>query len=206
MSDADLVYRFVAGKVKALSSTESRQTASLAKLRRGVGKPPGASPDVWELTLAELPEELAGYQGEPSRAEWAIHLALTLFALHQQGKNSSVNAEGVSFGQAVSRSAGPDQKNESGIKSRFNATLTAQGIGELAHHVRGLIQLMKANEVRMDYPLFAKDIFEYQFKERQDKVRLRWGEAYYRINTTPEPEPQAEAQTEVQTEVQTKGE
>jgi len=192
MSETDLVYRFVANKVRSLSDSGSWQAASLAKLRRGIGKPPGASPGVWELTLAELPEALASDYGKPSYAEWAIHLALTLFALHQQGKSDSVNDQGVSFGQAVSLLIAPDGKNESGIKSRFDAALTAKNIGEFAHHARGLIQLMRAHEVQMDYPLFAKDMYEYQFNESKDKVRLRWAEAYYRVNNMPEPQAEGE--------------
>jgi CRISPR system Cascade subunit CasB len=189
MSEADLIYRFVAGKVRALGGSGSWQSASLAKLRRGVGKPPGANPDIWELTLAELPKELTSFQGsgEPSYAERAIHLSLTLYALHRQGKDDSINVQGVSFGQAVSQLIEqPDKKNEPGIKSRFNATLTAKSIEEFAHHARSLVQLMKAKDTGMDYPLFAKDIYEYQFLEGQNKVRLRWGEAYYRINTKKE--------------------
>jgi len=182
MSKADQVYRFVAAKIHALSNTGSWQTASLAKLRRGAGKPPGANPEVWEITLAELPGELASYRGEPSRAEWAIHLAMTLYAVHQQGVSESVSKPGVSFGQAVSSLVAPDKKNESGVKSRFDAVLTARGIGEFAHHARSLIQLMRANNVHMDYPQFAKDVYSYQFIDSQDKVCLRWGEDFYCVN------------------------
>jgi len=184
MSKAEQVYSFVDYKLQGIYRSGSSQAASLAKLRRGVGKQPGASSDVWEITLAEMPESLFGYRGEPSYAEWAIHLALTLFAIHQQGKSEAVNAPGISFGQAVSRLIEPDRKNESGIKSRFDAVMTAKSIDRFAHYTRALVQLMRAKDVKMDYPLFAKDIFDYQFNA--DRVRLRWAEAYYRVDISSE--------------------
>ena len=58
--------------------------AALAELRRGVGKKPGDIPQLWGYFLQDMPEEFFGNK-EPSKAEWAIYTALTLFALHQQG-------------------------------------------------------------------------------------------------------------------------
>jgi len=184
MSDASQVYGFVSRKIDLLNRSGSQQTAALAKLRRCVGKTPGASPEAWELTLSDLPDNLAGYDGEPSYAEWAVHLALTLYATHQQGNSESVSVSNVSFGQAVFRLIKPDGSNEQGIKRRFDAVLTARGIDEFAHHARGLVQLMKAGDVKMDYPRFASDIYSYQFSDSQDRVKLRWGEDYYRVNLT----------------------
>jgi CRISPR system Cascade subunit CasB len=194
MSKSDDVYRYVASAAHRIHNSGNNRAAALAKLRRGIGKPPGASPEVWEYTLAELPENLAGKAGEPSEAEWAIHLALTLFALHQQGNPDLVIAQQISFGQAVSWLIDSNNNNESGIKARFDAALTAKGINEFANHARSLVQLMKAKKVSMDYPLFAKDLFDYQFVDSQDRVRLRWGEAYYRVNNSTEQSEEGEQQ------------
>jgi len=182
MNKADLIFQYVDKRIQQLSKTGPWQTASLAKLRHGAGKPPGTTPEIWELTLSELPLELASYMGSPSPSEWAIHLALTLFAIHQQGKSETVFARDVSFGSAVSQLITPGRKNESGVKSRFDAVLTSRGVLEFAHHARGLVQLMRAGDVRMDYARFARDVYYYQLDDSQDRVRLRWGEDYYRIN------------------------
>jgi len=182
MNKADEVYRFVAGKIQQLSQKGSWQTAMLAKLRRGIGKAPGETPEIWELTIAELPEALTSFRGCPSDGEWAAHLALTLFALHQQGKSTSVSGQGNSFGRAVSLLRASDGSNEAGIKRRFDATLTAKNLKEFSHHARGLVQLMKAKDVVLDYPLFAKDIFWLQNADVRRKVCLRWAEDYYRVD------------------------
>ncbi len=64
---------------------EPQRRAELAELRRGVGRQPGDLPALWGALLADMPEQLQGSNG-PSKAEWAVYTALTLFALHQQGK------------------------------------------------------------------------------------------------------------------------
>lgn len=80
---------FVEEKLSFLHSNknESAVRAELARLRRGIGKKPGELPELWELLLDDFPTELESNGAERSKAEWAIYTALTLFALHQQGKD-----------------------------------------------------------------------------------------------------------------------
>ena len=162
----------------------------LAKLRRGIGKHPGELPDLWELTLQELPDEWLSYYGNPSRHENAIHTALTLYALHRQGKDRSMNVARVgegerqydeSFGSAVARLVGQDANNLDAVKRRFDAVATASDFTELSRHARGLIQLLKAADLPMNYPRFAMDLYNFQFADRADGIRLRWGEDFYRV-------------------------
>ena len=42
---------------------------------------------------------------EPSKAEWAIYITLTMFARHQQGHSEPVNRQGYEYylGQAVGK-------------------------------------------------------------------------------------------------------
>ncbi len=185
MSKTDEIYRFVAKKITQLSQKGSWQTAALAKLRRGVGKTPGSVPDIWDITLENLPQELASKQGEPSYGEWAAYLSLTFFALHQQGKAGSMYAKGNSFGRAISFLRGGN--NEAGIKRRFDAALTSKNIKEFSYHARGLIQLMKAKDIGLDYPLFAEGLYWFQVSDKShDRVCLRWAEDYYRVNNKKE--------------------
>ena len=82
----------------------SAQKAALANLRRGIGHLPGELPQLWGEFLLDLPEEMHGWDGHPSQAEWAVYTALTLFALHQQGHELPVDPmyrEGSRFGSAV---------------------------------------------------------------------------------------------------------
>lgn len=80
---------------------EPQRRAELAELRRGVGRQPGDLPALWGALLADMPEQLQGSNG-PSKAEWAVYTALTLFALHQQGEAGvSMNQPGRTLGGAV---------------------------------------------------------------------------------------------------------
>ena len=83
------VGHFVEYRLKRIlnSSSDGAVKASLANLRRGIGTTPGDIPELWELFLQDLPEEMLSRSGVPTHAQWAVYIALTLFALHQQGKD-----------------------------------------------------------------------------------------------------------------------
>ncbi len=157
----------------------------LAKLRRGISKDPFEMPELWEVTLNGIPEELTAYDEEhpkPTEAEWAIHTALTLYALHQQGNSLPVSEYKKPFAAAVRRLISPDGSNEESIKRRFDAIITSNDLKELSHHARGAVQMMKSNQsISVDYPKFAKDLYAFQFPEGKAGVRLRWGQDFYKL-------------------------
>jgi CRISPR system Cascade subunit CasB len=186
IDEAKEVERVVFSRIRWLSVPGSQQRAALAKLRRGVNKEPGELPEVWDITLAELPVSLASWDGVATRAEQAIHVSLTLFALHQQGKSEAVSRSDISFGTAVRQLVAPDKSNEQAVKRRFDAAITAKEFAEFSHHTRGLIQLMKANKnnIFLDYPKFAKDLYWLQDPEQRTKVMLRWGQDFWTPGNT----------------------
>lgn len=167
----------------------SDSTRALAELRRGIGKEPGDQPQLWGYFLEGMPESMMGIN-EPSRAERAIYTALTLFALHQQGSdpNSSLmHCEGVSFGTAVSKMR--TEYNKESLGRRFRIASTSSSVEELANHLRSMIQLLKRDGIGLDYGMLASDLYLFQFPEFASRVRLKWGEDYYRtihMNNTEE--------------------
>lgn len=190
MNEEGKIYAFVRNKITILEGNSPWSRGMLAKMRRGVGKPPGSVPEIWEVTLEGTPENWHSRYGSPSYAEVAIHTALTLYAIHQQGKDSPMNVCGKdergnrigdSFGGAVGRLILPDGGNEHSVKRRFDAAATATDFRELAHHTRSLVQLLRASSITMDYPIFARDLYQYQFEDGADAVRLRWGQDFYRV-------------------------
>ena len=70
---------FAEKKLHALRENpdESGTRAYLAKMRKGVGKVPGADPELWGILFEDLPEELTGRGNTPGRAELALYAALT---------------------------------------------------------------------------------------------------------------------------------
>lgn len=192
MEKAKMTGAFVRRKIAWLAGSESESVsrATLAKLRRGIGKKPGSSPELWEATFQDMPPELMGTGEEPSSAEWAVHTALTLYALHQQGKDlqlQCMNKDGESLGKAL-RKLVSDDEEEKRIKRRFDAASTSNSMEEFAHHLRGLIQLLKAKSIPLDYPALAEDLYWFQFPSARDSVRLRWGRDFYRPQSNEENE------------------
>jgi CRISPR system Cascade subunit CasB len=183
------IERLTQQKVERLLTEGPWSRAMLAKLRRGIGKQPGDVPELFEILFSDMPEELYGQGDEPSYAIWAIYTALTLFALHQQGKDRPMSSDGKtgetstgnSLGAAVGYLVLQDKEREIAIKRRFDAVVTANEFTELTHHARGLIQLLRAGDITIDYPRFAVDLYWYQFDEIKNRIRLRWGKDYYRI-------------------------
>ena len=116
---------------------ESSFRSTLAHLRQGIGRVPGDMPQLWGFFLSEMPEKWMG-NSEPSKAEWAIYLALTLFALHQQGQDPNtawMSQPGASLGKAVARLI-ESPEDEKRISRRFFALATASSMEELAQHIR----------------------------------------------------------------------
>lgn len=183
MSKREQVGKYVYKQITMLTAEKdySSGKARLANLRRGAGKVPGELPELWGAFLNNIPDELLGKNGTPSRAEWAIYLALTLFALHQQGNSESVNAENISLGKAAAglmEKPNDDDERER-VMRRLGPVVTANDMPELSHHLRCLIQLMGSKGVKLDYCKLAEDLYDYQFDETRKEVRLRWGQDFY---------------------------
>jgi len=187
-----LVKGFVKHKIIKLteSKNESEVRATLARLRRGVGKAPGSMPALWGVTMDGMPEELVSNSESPTYGEWATHTALTLYALHQQGKDikgQGMHMEGAALGASL-RKLIKDDADEVRVKRRFDAAATSEDLGEISHHMRGLVQLLKAQGIPLDYPALAEDLYRFQTPEARDSVRLKWGRDFYRMMKTKEEE------------------
>ncbi|WP_045821821.1 type I-E CRISPR-associated protein Cse2/CasB [Williamsia herbipolensis] len=158
-------------------------TAALARLRQATSRPPGSAPDVWEYTIGVVPKHLQGRSDEPSAHEWAAHIAMTFFALHQQGRVDGMTRPGGTLGSAARRLVtGPDL--EESIRRRFQAVALAETRQGVVHHLRALIGLLRAKGVPLDYGRLADDLVD-MFSGRGDRVRLRWGRDFRRIDQTP---------------------
>ncbi len=177
---------FVKRKINSVTGTksESATRAILARLRRGIGKAPGSLPDLWDVTLGGLPEELFSKDEEPTYSEWAVHTALTLYALHQQGKNFEkqiMSIEGAFLGTAVRRLVESDHGNEDAVTRRFHAVAVSESFERLSWHLRGLVQLLRSKDIPLDYAALTEDLYWFQFQDRRDDIRLKWGQDFYRV-------------------------
>ena len=175
---------FIRGRIKILFHSK----AALAQLRRGIGKEIGELPDLLEFVLPTV--EITSWAEGEDMAEKAIYTALNLYAFHQQGSSDRCMSAGLkekegaisyknSFGYAIRNLVKSDQNKEAAITRRFNKVLTAQELTELAVHARGLIGLLKKENITLDYPSFAVDLYWFQQQDVRRRVLLKWGKDYY---------------------------
>ena len=184
MSVRSEVGRFTMMKVRRLLSDVSSSTskASLAIMRRGIGRSPGEIPELWGDFLLDMPDVMLGNGREISRAEWATYIALTCFALHQQGRsgNDPMHVEGISLGKAANRLIKKEDDRER-ISRRFYPVAMSENMKDMSSRLRGLITLFRSEGIPLDYGKLAMDLYDYQLPEYRESVRLRWGEDFCRI-------------------------
>lgn len=181
------VYSFTKYKLLCITGrAESETRAALANLRRGVGRRPGELPQLYGEFLQDMPNEMYSAGGIPSYSEWAVYMALTLYAMHQQGKDvktNNMNREDVSLGSAASELV-VDKDDIERIWKRLYVVATSDDMQEMSYHLRSLIKLLRDKDIPLDYPQLAKDLYLYQLSaESAEQIRLRWGQDFYKKRT-----------------------
>ena len=184
MSKCDEVYRHVKSRIESIFGMADRGAGKgmLANLRRGIGKEPGELPELWGMIFERMPDEIID-----AGAEWAVYTALTLYALHQQGKAENVHADGISFGTAAKELV-QNEDDRDRILKRLNLVATAPSPKDLAYHLRGIIQLLKGTEARLDYARLAKELYLFRYPEEANRIRLSWARDFYRQSNQNEKE------------------
>ncbi|MFI6713496.1 type I-E CRISPR-associated protein Cse2/CasB [Nonomuraea sp. NPDC050478] len=173
---------------KGYLKDQSWAVATLAQLRRGAGKLPQEVPELWGVCgIERLYEERDLTEKEAVRAEAALFLAVTLYALHQQSQDSQgMHKDGVDLGEAVRRLM-PDDGIDETIRRRFVRLGTATTRQALANRLREIVTLLRRDSIELDYALLARLLYLAQDPDGMRRVRERWGRAFhaYRRRTSP---------------------
>lgn len=159
-----------------LGERESSARATLARLRQAVDEAPGVNPDVWQIVLEILPEQFIGSRDQPTKGEWAAHLALTLYGVHQQGNNTPMHEPGVTFGTAMGRL----MRERPSAKSRYDALLSASHFAGRRNYLRSLTGLLSTDGIPVDHGRLALDLFRLQSADHKNSVVRVWGRDFYR--------------------------
>lgn len=185
----DPVHEFVRSRIEQWQATMkagrgSQERAILAKLRRGVGKRPGEVAEILPYTLGE---ELVGPgdgDGEPTPREWAAHIALTLYAAHQQSQSAPMHQRGERLGSSARRLVRNEDLTTDPVTGRITILTTTDSRDTLVHHARGLVQLLRQGgrqraPIAVDYGLLAEQLLWWQRPRGRERVRLTWGRDFY---------------------------
>ena len=173
---------------------KSSYKAELAELRRGVGHKPGELASVTGILLEALPEKFFGFGNTPSYAEWAVYIALTLFAVHQQSsdiENELMHQQGEYIGKAIARLI-RDENDRERIIRKMTALLKSKDVEDLSHHLKSMIYLLRSENIKVDYADLAQDIYKFQIGEFTSSVQLKWGRDFYRYALSKEIESEKE--------------
>ncbi|MDX3388333.1 type I-E CRISPR-associated protein Cse2/CasB [Streptomyces niveiscabiei] len=193
--------------------------AAVARLRREAGREPHASPTSWGIDDLEVLTKLRAEQREESddTAHWfvsrkrreremqeeredrAVHLAVTLWALHQQSvRDEAMHVRGWSLGRAVRRLAqekgteapaaddvqGAVENASSALRKRFVRLGTSSDIDVLGRRLREIVLLLREARIPVDYGRLAGELDRWQDGERQADVRRAWGREFHRVYKT----------------------
>jgi CRISPR system Cascade subunit CasB len=153
------------------------------------------------LVLAETADDTSRGDQRPidyEHAEEALHLAVTLWALHQQShRTMDMHSTGYGLGRAVrvlmSKTA-PAAEGAGAAKSapaldeplrrRFVRVGTAASLEVLGQRLREIVLLLRKSEVPLDYALLADQLYRWQLDSAQAGVRREWGRDFHLAGTT----------------------
>ncbi|GAA1924446.1 hypothetical protein GCM10009716_35880 [Streptomyces sodiiphilus] len=157
--------------------------AALARLRRGAGRPIEAVPDLWGLTGdPRLYPGGALLDEDAEHGELAAHIALTLYAVHQQShRNDRMHVRdrpGTDLGGAVRRLMPGDEIDEA-LRRRFVQAGTAPDITTLSQRLRELVTLLRRDAVPLDYARLADQLHRAQQPGGLAEVRRAWGRGFH---------------------------
>ncbi|MFF1481899.1 type I-E CRISPR-associated protein Cse2/CasB [Streptomyces sp. NPDC058301] len=222
-----LAYRATLRTIIPLQSGYRRDrpaaVAAVARLRREAGREVYATATGWGLddleTLTALREEASNNSGRsPSRGgradkedseDRAVHLAVTLWALHQQSvRDEPMHAAHWSLGRAVrqlaqgksdtpdttprnsARSTSSNTTDGSGaytpveevsptIRKRFVRIGTSADFDTLGRRLREMVLLLRNARIPLDYGLLADQLTRWQNDASQGDVRRAWGRGFH---------------------------
>lgn len=188
----DALASYVARKVSELqkrANVSSETKRGLAQLRRAAGTTPGATPETWEVEFGGFPEALTGKGTEPSAGEWAAHIALTLYATHQQSQSLPMHVPGKEYrlGKAIRllefKSQGVrDGSGQTGpgMPRRFASLLVADDPESLSHYGRQIVKQLRSCQIPLDYGELAGDLYGLMSSYHRDDVRMDWCRQFVR--------------------------
>lgn len=162
-----------------VSNDEPWAVARLAQLRRGAGKAPEEVPELFGLIDMDALYTPEGRVRGSEHGPTAVHLAVTLYALHQQSQRASrMHVIGPQLGGAV-RALMPQGEIDEQLRRRFVRAAGATSANVLAYRLRELVLLLRRAGQPLDYVRLADQIERILDPGRRLAVRREWGRDFH---------------------------
>jgi CRISPR type I-E-associated protein CasB/Cse2 len=180
------IFEFVRKKIAEIERSPQRNVR-LAHLYKGVFAKPGDL-SIYKDTQRGCPDEWVDRKdaSDPTPQEWAIHIAVTLWATHSaRGPYSMNENEGLSIGGALGRLHAHQISSSMNIHAgdmtyaRRGAVFSSRDPEIIVHTLHKSIKLFKTANIKLDYPRLAAElekIFDYDTDEDEiHSIRRIWG-------------------------------
>ncbi|MFD1485323.1 type I-E CRISPR-associated protein Cse2/CasB [Lacticaseibacillus baoqingensis] len=171
--------------IQILYGNGNMDKAVLAGLRHSITLMSPQAQVAWPVIMANLAEGDLSRNGEPTAAETAVFTALKLYARHQQGNQGLVygsvkDDEGISLMAALAQMS-HKKGNQTRIDNRVNQLLKVTNINSVINALSHLVDIVQTSQQPIDYAQLAEDLYWFQQSyEQANRVRLFWGQIYYR--------------------------
>jgi len=148
--------------IRYLKNLEKRQNrAALANLRRGLGKPPKTSMEMYPYLGQFLSHETKPHY------ENAVFIVAALFAYYPDAPGNAGNL-GASLRQL--------KDDSDSIEKRFVALLNAE-IEDLPYYLRQIVGLLKSKEIAVNWQTLFEDVQLWSNHNR--RVQTRWARSFW---------------------------
>lgn len=177
--------------ITAIQADAKPDKGALAALRTSKSiTDPGATV-VWPYILANLDEQDLSRTGTPTREEIAVYTAIRLYAIYQQGveqllytpyykRNDGDKTLTLFQAMAGIQNAGDDA---TALRRQITQVLATTNFETTINSLTRLVGVLKGKKTGavVDFAQLAEDIFWYQTGYKSaNKVRLQWGQDFYR--------------------------
>ncbi len=149
------------------SLAQKQERGALAALRRGLGQPVGAAPEMFRYVEPFLPKQRSQAQ------ESAYYLVASLFALHP------VTGYIGNMGNHMARTR--SESGEDALERRFTALLAAHP-DDLPDFLRQSVSYLKSKEVPINWNQLFWDLLNWDHPDH--KVQKQWASAFWGKSNT----------------------
>ena len=165
--------RFVNSLVRLARTRDEDPSAraTLAMLRRGLGKEPGDAPEMYRFVQPRL----------AAVEEWderRYYLVASLFAAHQINwpESNTIDPRRANIGASFRRLIKAKPETSNSTQRRFEALLECDR-EELPSHLRHAVSLLKSGEIWIHWEQLLRDIARW---DREGKpVQRQWARAFW---------------------------
>jgi len=144
--------------------------AMLAALRRGLGQPAGAVPEVSRYVQRRLAQDAPAY------LENAYYLIAPLFGAHPLPGGYG------NMGDHFVKLCEPGQDPPSNVERRFVALLAAHA-DDLPDALRHAVSLLKAKDIPVNWQRLLEDVLAWSDDDRRIKTHKFWSRQFWRKRT-----------------------